>query len=50
MKTFNDEAQKDSEQPIDTDLLADIIRSFGYTTWAQSYELATAIVQKVGAK
>ena len=38
------------EQPIDTDLLADIIRSFGYTSWAQSYELADAILQKVGAK
>ena len=34
----------------DTELLANLIRSFGYTTWGQSYELATAILQKVGAK
>ena len=45
-----DEAPKDSGQRIDIESLVNIIRSFGYTTWAQSYELATAILQKVGAK
>ena len=42
--------EPEPERSKDTELLANLIRSFGYTTWGQSYELATAILQKVGAK